>query len=419
MATEREQGFAAARALGAFRIAFGVVVACSALRTLWLGRVGLHYLEPSYTFSYSGLEFLSALPASWAYPRFVALGLCGLGLALGRGARVFAALIALLFTWNHLVDKSLYLNHYHLVSLVALVLAFLPSGRAFVWGRALRPVEPRARLLVQALFALVWFHAGLAKLHPDWLWKGQPLGLWLAELGEGTPCEALCASPRVALALSWAALLHDLAIPGLLFWQPTRRVACVLVVGFHLATAALFPVGIFPFVMLAGVLTFLDWSGEHPPEAPAPPRWSRAAAALAAAFLALHALVPLRGWFAHDDLHWHEEGFRFSWRVMVMEKRGDLRYTLVDAAGRTEVVRPEARLTALQARMLATQPDMILQFAHHLAAEEEVRTGNRPRVYAEAWASLNGGPTRRLIDPACDLAALPLSASTARYVTPR
>ena len=59
---EAEQAFAAARALGAFRIAFGLIVAGSALRTLLLGRVATHYLEPSYHFSYGGLEVLGAAP---------------------------------------------------------------------------------------------------------------------------------------------------------------------------------------------------------------------------------------------------------------------------------------------------------------------------------------------------------------------
>lgn len=421
MATEPapSAGWAAARALGAFRIAFGLIVAGAALRTLLLGRVATHYLEPSYHFSYAGLELLGAAPPGWAYARFALLILAGLGLALGRGARAFAALIALLFSWNHLLDKSLYLNHYHLVSLLALLLAFVRSDGAYVAGRAPRPLDPRGRWLLMATFGLVWFHAGLAKLHPDWLWEGQPLGLWLAELAEGRPGEHLLAHPRTALLLSWAGLLHDLALPALLLWRRTRGLGLACALAFHLTTALLFPVGIFPYLMLAGAGLFWGWSEAPASEAEAPRPWSRLGQGAALAFLALHSLLPLRGRLGPGDLHWHEQGFRFSWRVMVLEKRGDLRYRVEGPGGQVSHVEPSGRLTPLQARMLATQPDMILQYAHALADEHQRRQGARPRVFAEAWVSLNGAPPQLLIDPERDLAGLPRDASVERYVRPR
>lgn len=432
MATEADEGVAAARALGGFRIAFGLIVATSALRTLALGRVATHYLDPTYHFTYPGLEALGWGPPAWTYARFGLVIVCGVALALGRGARLWAAGIAVLFTWNHLVDKSLYLNHYHLVSLLAATLAVVPSDGAFVAGRPARALDPRGLRSLQVLFGLVWFHAGLAKLHPDWLVAGQPLQLWLAELGEGLPGEALLAQPAVAVVASWLALAHDLTIPFLLAWRRTRRVAFGCAVVFHLATACLFPVGIFPYVMLAGAALFLDWAppptrvasaqgapvGSHREVSPPVP-WSRGARIAAGLFLTVQAVLPLRGLAVPGDLLWHESGFRFSWRVMVMEKRGDLRYVVESPGGRAEVVDPRERLTPLQVRMLSTQPDMILQFAHALADDHQRRGGVRPRVRAEAWVSLNGSDPGLLIDPQRDLAALPLGAAVAHYVRPR
>ncbi len=49
---------------------------------------------------------------------------------------------------------------------------------------------------------------------------------------------------------------------------------------------------------------------------------------------------------------------------------------------------------------MATQPDMILRYAHHLAAQ---RPGSR--VYADVFVATNGRPSRRLVDPTVDLAA--------------
>ena len=45
---------------------------------------------------------------------------------------------------------------------------------------------------------------------------------------------------------------------------------------------------------------------------------------------------------------------------------------------------------------MATQPDMILAFAHHLAREERDR-GRDVAVFADAWVVLNGRPAQRLV----------------------
>ena len=54
--------------------------------------------------------------------------------------------------------------------------------------------------------------------------------------------------------------------------------------------------------------------------------------------------------------------------------------------------------------MMATQPDMIADYARHLAAEAR-RAGHRDvEVRADVYVSLNGRPSRRFVDPDADLA---------------
>jgi hypothetical protein len=53
---------------------------------------------------------------------------------------------------------------------------------------------------------------------------------------------------------------------------------------------------------------------------------------------------------------------------------------------------------------MATQPDLILQLARHIARERGQRLGHPVEVYADAIASLNGRPAERLVDPGVDLA---------------
>jgi hypothetical protein len=100
---------------------------------------------------------------------------------------------------------------------------------------------------------------------------------------------------------------------------------------------------------------------------------------------------------------WTEQGYRFAWHVMLIEKTGSAEFTLVDRrTGARRTVFPRTILTRAQDKAMATQPDMILAFAHELARRERMR-GHDVAVHADVWVSLNGRPPRRLIDPAVDL----------------
>ena len=103
-------------------------------------------------------------------------------------------------------------------------------------------------------------------------------------------------------------------------------------------------------------------------------------------------------------LSWTEQGFRFAWHVMLIEKTGQVDFRVVDNDdGSNWVVYPREHLSALQHRMMSTQPDMILSFAHHLEDEWNAKGHLDVSVYADAWASLNGRRRQRLIDPDVDL----------------
>jgi hypothetical protein len=54
--------------------------------------------------------------------------------------------------------------------------------------------------------------------------------------------------------------------------------------------------------------------------------------------------------------------------------------------------------------MMAPQPDLVLQAAQLVARDYRARGVSEPAVYADAFASLNGRPMQRLIDPRVDLA---------------
>lgn len=395
-----------------FRIVFGLCVLIGAIRYVAYGWVDLLYLQPTFFFTWPLLDWVRPLPGAWMYALYGAIGLFGVLVCIGLYTRVSAALLFLAFTWVELIDKTNYLNHYYLVSLVALLLVFLPTGRVWSVDAWRRPGPGTVPLwsvwTLRVQLGVVYFFAGVAKLEPSWLLEGQPLRIWLASKTDLPLVGPLLDDLWLALAMSWAGCLFDLSIFFLLAWRRTRLPAYAVVVFFHVATGLLFNIGMFPFIMVGLTLIFFepDWPRRSAVPAPAarrPVPWLPLGA-----WLAFQLLFPMRHLAYPGDVRWGEEGWRFSWRVLLVEKRGFLKLHVTDpATGERWVFRPESLLTPRQLHQASSSPDMILHLAHHVAEEWRARGHPAVEVRADAWVSMNGGPSRRLVDPAVDLASRP------------
>jgi hypothetical protein len=192
---------------------------------------------------------------------------------------------------------------------------------------------------------------------------------------------------------------------------------------FHVLTAVLFQIGMFPYIMMLSTLIFFS-EGFHEkilkvlrssikvksPETPIFAPVLRPAQSLLLSLLALHFLVqvllPWRFMLYPDKLFWTEQGYRFSWRVMLMEKAGTAFFYVRDPqTGRETEIHNLDYLTVNQEKMVATQPDMLLQFAHILRDDFKARGMAAPEVRAEAYVTMNGRGSRLLIDPNFNLAA--------------
>lgn len=393
--------------LAAFRSAFGIVMLVAVERYFAHGWIDTMFRQPRFFFTYPGFAWVRPWEGIGMEIHFAVLGLLALAIVVGFWTRTSAALFALGFTYAHLIDKTNYLNHYYLVSLLAGLLAVLPTG-------VVVPAWPVWALRAQ--LGLVYFYGGVAKLNADWILAAEPLRFWLATAGELPAIGPLLTRPEAAFLASSAGLAFDLGIVPLLLWRRTRLAAYGLVVAFHVLTSLLFPIGIFPWLMIALTPIFFDpdWPrrvfalGRRTVGAPSRPpfvrgeRWVMAAVAL---HLGLQALIPLRA-LAGDDVAWTERGFRFSWRVMAMEKAGMATFRVRDpATAAAWTVDPRTELTPLQNRMMATQPDMIADYARHLAATAEAAGHRGVEVRADVFVTLNGRPSRRFIDPDADLVA--------------
>jgi hypothetical protein len=153
----------------------------------------------------------------------------------------------------------------------------------------------------------------------------------------------------------------------------------------------------------------------EPPPLQRSPRLLLAALALYGAF---HLALPLRHFAYPGSVLWHEQGMRWSWRVMVREKNGSVTFSVRDPdSGARWSVSPRRYLTPVQEREMSGQPDLILQLAHHIRDDFRARGHARVEVRAQAWVSLNARPMRLLIDPAIDLAAVEDGVLPARWIT--
>src|SRR4029078_4992074 len=96
---------------------------------------------------------------------------------------------------------------------------------------------------------------------------------------------------------------------------------------------------------------------------------------------------------------------RFSWRVMLMEKRGACYFYVQDpSTGRKFQVNHGEFLAPDQERMMETQPDLILQFAHILKKQDQLQGIEQPEIMVESYVALNGTGSQLYIDSTVNLA---------------
>ena len=418
-----------------FRIVFGLLGVAAVLRFAANGWIDELYIEPAYHFSYYGFAWVKPWPGWGMYLHFALLGLASLGVALGYRYRLSITAFFLIFTYVELIDKTTYLNHYYFVSLVSLVMIFLPLNRSMSLDARRKPrheasptIPVAAIWMLRAQVGLVYVFAGIAKLNPDWLFHAQPLSIWLYNSTDAPLVGFLLRESWAPYAMSWAGALFDLTIVGWLLCRRTRPIAYVVLVAFHLLTGLLFPtIGVFPWIMIGAGLIFFDpdWpsrvfrrlSGQgetggrdaspssiQAGDGPLP--WQvKAALLLAAVFLSVQAVAPLRHLAYPGNVRWNEEGYRFSWRVLVTEKTGLVKFRVSGSTLDGErLIYPERYLTPLQVERMAIQPDMILETAHIIRDDFAGRGYEGVEVKADAFVTFNGRPAARLIDPYVNLA---------------
>ncbi|MFK7900537.1 MAG: HTTM domain-containing protein [Cyclobacteriaceae bacterium] len=423
-----------------FRIVFGALMCFSTIRFAYNGWITSSYITPSFFFPFFDWQWIQPLPNNGMYVVFFLIGLAAFFICIGFLFRISSILFFLLFTYTELIDKTFYLNHYYLVCLLSFLLTLTLANRTFsidtlLFPHIKRSVCPRWQVgIFKVQLSIVYFFAGLGKVNPDWLFHAEPMATWLPSKYQIPLLGKIVGYKITAYLFSWMGCLYDLTIWIFLLWKPTRKLAYVGVIVFHILTSILFPqIGIFPYIMIVctviffstqwhqNVLSKIQTSNLKPQTPNSKPLnlKSQIMTFSLGVYILIQLYLPLRHLQYPGHLFWHEQGFRFSWRVMLIEKAGMTAIILKDPkTGLQQEIDQCDYLTKFQQKQMATQPDMILQFAHFIGDQFKEENGYPPQLFVKSRLSLNGNRSKEFTNDTVDLYPLTNSYKKRNWVLP-
>lgn len=345
------------------------------------------------------------------------------------------------------MDKTTYLNHYYFISILSFLMCFLPLNSNFsldnVINQKTYSTVPSWTIdSIKFLLCIVYFYAGLAKLNSDWLVEAMPLKIWLpSKFDLPLIGENLMQYEWVHYFMSWAGMFYDLFIPFLLLYKPTRIFAFLLVIFFHVFTKVLFPIGMFPFIMIVGALIFFDHKVHSRlitflknlfttlKKSSYVTRIKnietlkitnqKLVTQLLCVFFIFQLLIPFRYVVYPGELFWNEQGYRFSWRVMLKETVGYTTFKIVDKkSGKYFYINNEDFLTPFQEKQMSFQPDFILEYANYLGDYYKNKGHQNIQVFADSFVALNGRRSQRFVDKDFNLYGVKESFKNKKWILP-
>ena len=432
--------------LAVFRIGFGLLMCYSIIRFWRKGWIKTLYLDPNFHFSYYGFEWVKPL-GEYTYLLFIICFISSLFITIGFKYRISILMFFLSFTYIELMDKTTYLNHYYFISILSFLMCFLPLNSTFSIDNVLNQKKynkvPAWTIdSIKLLLCVVYFYAGIAKLNSDWLLESMPLKIWLpSKFDLPLIGQNLMQYEWVHYFMSWGGMFYDLLIPFLLLYKPTRIFAFFLVIFFHVFTKVLFPIGMFPFIMIVGALIFFDYkvhlkilnqikkflsffiksSESYRIKIENKLKLTNEKFILISIsiFFVLQIIVPFRYVLYPGELFWNEQGYRFSWRVMLKETVGYTTFKIVNGKnGKYFYVNNDDYLTPFQEKQMSFQPDFILEYANYLGDLYKSEGHQNVQVFAESFVALNGRRSQRFIDKDFNLYGVKESFKNKEWILP-
>lgn len=427
--------------LAIFRIYFGAIILYECWRGAQLLPVVREYHYRIFHFKYRFFDWVEPIGPDGMQWLFIIYGIAGLCILLGVFYRIATLAAALIISYIFLVDVTSYLNHIYLVIIMSFMMVFIPAHKGwslYAWfkrkqGPALVPEW--AYWLLRFQIGVVYFYGALAKMNVDWI-NGMPLYNWLADHAEDFPAEAFIATAPGIYFFSYMGILYDLLVVPLLLYRPTRAIAYMMTLSFHVTNFHLFNIGIFPWFMIGATTIFFapSWPRDllnfffpnrfRKLEGLIPPPKAlnfigKAGLALMVVHVSFQTLFPLRHFAYETNPNWSEEGHNYSWHMKLRGKTSTLKFVLVDPETKREFeVDPRRYLSKRQTTKMSGKPALILQFAHFLRDTYTLPGHEQVEVYAVGMVKLNGRKAQRLVDPTVNLANIRIKEFHNEWVFP-
>jgi len=408
-------------ALIVFRIIFGLLCFLESVGAIFTGWITNTLVEPKFTFSFIGFEWLQPLPGNGMYFYYAIMGAFALCVMLGYKYRFSIIAFTLMWSATYLMQKSSYNNHYYLLILLSSIMVFMPANRYASIDASQNPNIIKTAMpqwckwvFVVQLF-IVYTYASVAKLYPDWL-DTTVVELLMRSKNNYPIVGELLQQKVVHYLLTYGGILFDGLIIPLLLFKPTRKAMFFISIGFHLFNAVVFQIGIFPFLSLAFSLFFFEAKTirnlflKNKPfyneGTVFIPKYKKTIIALFSIYFIIQIGLPLRHHFIQDNVLWTEEAHRLSWRMMLRIKNGSTAFTVENKkTGKRFIVKQNHYLTSKQKRAASTKPDVMWQFAQRLKKEYKLK-GQDISVYVQSKISVNGRAFKPFINPKVDLASV-------------
>ncbi len=405
--------------LALFRISFGFFMAVESFGALAIGWVKRVLVDPEFTFTFIGFEFLQPLPGDGMNYYYAIMGVFGLMIMLGFKYRFGILGFAVLWTGVFLMEKSANNNYYYLIFLLSWILAFIPAHRRLSID-ALKNSSIRSNgvpawclwVLILQLW-IVFTFAAISKLYPDWL-NTRVVTLHMENRSGRRIMGEFLQQRWLHYLITYGGIIFDAFIIPAFLWKRTRFIAFIAAIFFHLFNLVVFQVGTLP--LLSITFSFLFFSPEllhkrfrrkKPPALErnlSVPRFSKVLLVAFSVHFLFQIGLPLRHWFFKDDVLWTGEGRRLSWRMLVELKRGEVEFWVTPkGADQAVLFNQDEALTRKQQRALSTRPDMIWQMAQYIKSKY-AEEGTDVTVNVQASISVSGGPYNPYLDPKVDLA---------------
>lgn len=391
-------------------------------RSYIYGWVKNTFVNPQFTFSFIGFEWLQPLPGNGMYVYYAVMGMFGLFVMLGYKYRLSMLSFTLMWTATYLMQKSSYNNHYYLLMLISSIMVFMPANKYASLDVKHNPeiksfsMPQWCRWVIVLQLFIVYTYASVAKLYPDWL-NTSIIELFMKHKQDYILVGPWLQEKWVHYVLAYGGILFDGLVVPLLLYRPTRKYVFMVAVFFHLFNSIIFQVGVFPYLSLAFCLFFFEpetirrlFLKKKPLYSEAKvvfPKYKNLWITIFSIYFVVQIALPLRHHFIEDNVLWTEEGHRLSWRMMLRTKSGQISFWAENKqTGKREPVKLSSYLTPKQKRSVSTKPDVIWQFAQRIKQAYKTK-GKDVAVYVNCKVSVNGKPYKRLIDPEVDLASVP------------